>query len=72
MLFVVKLIFMLSLMDLLLNLVQIDMRNGVLAVEDSRDLFQSGSVGLNVEDPNKDEFDQIPELRMQVLVRRFS
>lgn len=53
---------MLRLGDLLLDLVQVDVGGGVVAVEDPGDLLEGGAVGLDVEEIDKGEFEGVPEL----------
>jgi hypothetical protein len=49
--------------DFLLDLVHVDVSNGIFAVEDTGDLLESGSLSLNVEEVDEDELDANPELR---------
>ena len=48
--------------DLLLDLVDVDVRNRILAVEDLGNLFQSRALGLDVEEVHEDKLDEVPEL----------
>lgn len=48
--------------DLLLNLIHIDVRNSILAIEDTSDFLEGGSLGLDVEEVDEDELDADPEL----------
>ncbi len=48
--------------NLLLDLLEVDVGNGVLAIEDLGDLLEGGSLGLNVDEVDPDELDEVPEL----------
>lgn len=48
-------------LNLLLHLVEIDMGNGILAVEDTGDLLECGALGLGVEEVDEDKLDSVPE-----------
>ena len=48
--------------NLLLDLLKVDVGNGVLTVEDLSDLLEGGSLGLNVDEVDPDELDEVPEL----------
>mgnify|MGYP001594387143 CR=1 FL=1 len=54
---------MLMLRDLLLDLVEIDVGGGIVAVEDLGDLLEGWAVGFDVEEVDEDEFDGVPELK---------
>jgi hypothetical protein len=49
-------------LDLLLDLGEVDVSHGVLAVEDLGDLFEGGALGLDEDEVDPDELDEIPEL----------
>ena len=51
-------------LDLLLDLRQVDVGHGVVAVEDLGDLFEGGALGLDEDEPDPDELDEVPELAM--------
>lgn len=53
---------MVRLRDLLLDLVQVDVGSGVVAVEDLGDLLEGWAVGFDVEEVDEDEFEGVPEL----------
>lgn len=48
--------------DLLLDLVQVDVGSGVVAVEDLGDLFEGWAVGFDIEEVDEDKFEGVPEL----------
>jgi hypothetical protein len=50
-------------LDLLLDLGEVDVSHGVLAVEDLGDLLEGGALGLDEDEVDPDELDEIPELR---------
>jgi hypothetical protein len=47
--------------NVLLDLEHVDVRNGRIAVEDAGDLLEGGALGLDVEEPDEDQFDEVPE-----------
>lgn len=47
---------------LLLDLLQVDLSDGLLTIEDLGDLFEGGAVGLDVDEVDEDELDKVPEL----------
>lgn len=49
--------------DLLLHLVEVDVCNRILAVEDLGNLLQGRALGLDIEEVDEDELDEVPELR---------
>jgi hypothetical protein len=49
-------------LNLLLNSVHVDVSNGGVAVEDTGDLLESGTLGLGVDEVHKDKLDRDPEL----------
>lgn len=51
-------------LDLLLDLRQVDVGDGVVAVEDLGDLLEGGALGLDEDEPDPDELDEVPELAM--------
>lgn len=48
-------------LNLLLNLVQINMRNGIVAVEDPRHLLKGVTLGLDVEEVDEDQLAEVPQ-----------
>lgn|SRR6478735_2584303 len=46
---------------LFLDLGEIDVSNSIVTIEDTGDLLESGSLGLDVEVPDEDEFTEVPE-----------
>lgn len=48
-------------LSLLLNLLKVDVSNGLVSVEDAGNLLESRSLGLNDEEVNKDQFAEIPK-----------
>lgn len=48
-------------MDVLLDLVHVDVRDGRVAIEDTGDLLESGALGLDVEEPHEDKLDEVPQ-----------
>lgn len=46
---------------LLLDLSEIDVSNSIVTIEDTGDLLKGGSLGLDVEVPDEDEFTKVPE-----------
>lgn len=48
-------------MDVLLDLVHVDVRDGRVAVEDTGNLLESGALGLDVEEPHEDKLHEVPE-----------
>ena len=59
-------------LDLLLDLVKVDMSNGILSVENLRNLLESRALGLHVDEVDPDELNEVPELRVhRVSPRRF-
>lgn len=48
-------------LDLFLDLLQVNMRNGVVAVEDARHLLKGVALGLDVEEIDEDQFAEVPE-----------
>lgn len=54
---------LLDLSDILVHIVNVDVRNLCLvSVEDLCEFFESGTSGLHVEEVDKDEFDEDPDL----------
>jgi hypothetical protein len=51
----------LGVVDVLLDLVHVDVGDGLVAVEDARDLLERGALGLDVEEPDEDGLDGVPE-----------
>ena len=49
-------------LNLLLGLLQVDVGNGILAVEDGSDLLESSSLGLWEDEVNPDGLATIPNL----------
>lgn len=49
-------------LKLLLDLLEIDMGNGFVAVEDLCNLLQRGALGLDKDEVDPDPLDDIPEL----------
>jgi hypothetical protein len=49
-------------LDLLLDLRQVDVSHGILAVEDLGNLLERGALGLDEDEVDPDELDKIPEL----------
>lgn len=47
--------------NVLLDLVHVDVGDGIVAVEDARDLLEGGALGLDVEEPDEDELDRVPQ-----------
>ena len=45
----------LAIVDLLLDLAEVDVRDGVVAVEDTGDVLEGGAFGLDVEEVDEDE-----------------
>lgn len=48
-------------LGLLLDLLKIDVSNGILTVEDTGNLLKGGSLGLDVEEVDEDKLDGVPE-----------
>jgi len=48
-------------MGFFLDIVEVDVSNGIFSVEDLGDLFQSWSLGLNIDEVNPDEFETDPD-----------
>lgn len=46
---------------LLLDLGEIDVSNSIVTIEDTGDLLQGGSLGLDVKVPDEDKFTKVPE-----------
>jgi hypothetical protein len=54
---------LLDLSDILVHIVNVNVRNLCLvSVEDLCEFFESGTFGLDVEEVDKDEFDEDPDL----------
>jgi hypothetical protein len=49
-------------LDLLLDLRQVDVSHGILAVEDLGNFLERGALGLDEDEVDPDELDKIPEL----------
>ena len=47
--------------DLLLDLAQVDVGHGIVAVEDARNLLERGALGLDVEEPHKHQLEHVPD-----------
>lgn len=58
---VVDVLLVLGVVDVLLDLVHVDVGNGRVAVEYAGDLLEGGALGLDVEEPDEDELDEVPE-----------
>ncbi len=58
----VRFFLVLDRVDILFDLPHVDARHGVHAVEDVGDLLQSGALGLDVEEVDEDELEEIPDL----------
>lgn len=54
-------------MDFLLDLVQVDVSDGVLAIEDTGDVFEGGTLGFDVEEIHEDKFDHVPKLEISLV-----
>jgi hypothetical protein len=52
----------LVLANLFLDLKEIDVGDGVLAVEDTGNLLEGGPLGLDVKEPDENKFDEVPKL----------
>lgn len=50
------------LVDFLLHLVEIDVGNGILAVENTCDVLEGGAFCLHIEEVDEGELAQIPQL----------
>ena len=46
---------------LLLDLLEIDVGNGILAIKDTSNLLKGRTLGLHVEEVDKDQLDSVPE-----------
>ncbi len=49
-------------MNLLLDLREADVRNGVVAIEDARNLLERGTLGLGIDEIDKYKLGGVPEL----------
>ena len=49
--------------DLLLGLCHVDVSHSIFAIEDLGDLLERRTLGLNKDEVNPDEFDQVPALQ---------
>ena len=49
-------------LHLFLDLLKVNMSNGILAVEDLGNLLERGALGLNKDEVDPDQLDNIPEL----------
>ncbi len=61
------LLLVLGRVDFLLDLRQADMGDSIVAVEDTSDLFERRALGFGVEEVDKDKFDRVPKLGIDIL-----
>jgi hypothetical protein len=61
---VINLLKVFTIVNLLLDLVKIDMGNCIITIKDTSNVLKGGTLGLDIEEINEDEFAQVPELKM--------
>jgi hypothetical protein len=44
------------------HLVKVDVGSGVVAVEDASNFLEGGALGLDVDEPDEEKLDKVPEL----------